>query len=154
MNTQIKNNVFLQKSKDKYNPDVNQKECTLKKTRKETIFKKNTVVYNSITNQVPENIKSSRDLELDKDSAITNISQLIAQKNNERTALEEEFKQKNPKQKIIMTDNTTVEKPTTFTEMKKIQAEYTTQHNKKVEINKSKYGNIMKNLKDLGIINN
>ena len=154
MNTQIKNNVFLQKSKEKYNPDVNQKECTLKKTRKENVFKKNTVVYNSITHQVPENIKSSRDLELDKDSAITNINQLITQKNDERKALEEEFKQKNPKQKIIMTDNTTTEKPTTFTEMKKIQADYTTQHNKKVEINKNKYGDIMKNLKDLGIINN
>ena len=154
MNTQIKNNVFLQKSKEKYNPDVNQKECTIKKTRKENVFKKNTVVYNSITNQVPENIKSSRDLELDKDIAITNINQLIEKKNNERKALEEEFKQKNPKQKMIMTDNTTTEKISTFTEMKKIQADYSTQHNKKVEINKNKYGDIMKNLKDLGIINN
>ena len=154
MNTQIKKNVFLQKSKDKYNPDVNQKECTLKKTRKENVFKKNNVVYNSITNQVPENIRSHRDLELDKDIAISNINQLIERKNNERKALEEEFKKKNPKQKIIMADNTTTEKITLFPEMKKIQNDYLIQHNKKVEINKNKYGDIMKNLKDLGIINN
>ena len=34
MNTQISNNVFLQKSKDKYNPDINQKISTLTKARK------------------------------------------------------------------------------------------------------------------------
>ena len=154
MNSQISNNVFLQKSKDKYNPDVNQKKCTIEKTRKENVFKKNTIVYNSITNQVPENIKSHRDLELEKDSIINNIEQLIDKKKEERIALEQEFKLKNPKQKIIMSDNTTVDKPSTFTEMKKIQNEYASHHNKKVETNKNKYDDIMKNLKDLGILNN
>lgn len=154
MNTQISNNVFLQKSKDKYNPDVNQKKCNLEKTRKENVFKKNTIVYNPITNQVPENIKSYKDLELEKDVAIDNINQVIAKKTEERIALEEEFKQKNPKQKIIMTDNTTTDKPLTFTEMKNIQTEYSIHHKKKIETNKNKYDDIMKNLKDLGIINN
>ena len=60
MSNPISNNVFLQKSKEKYNPDVNQKKSTLEKTRKENVFKKNTVVYNSITNQIPENIKSHK----------------------------------------------------------------------------------------------
>lgn len=154
MNTQIKNNVFLQKSQKKYNPDVNQKKFNLEKTRKENVFKKNTIVYNSITNQIPENIKSYQDLQLEKDSAIININQLITKKNEERIALEEEFKQNNPKQKIIMSDNTTDTKISTFTEMKKIQTEYAIHHNKKVETNKNKYEGIMKNLKDLGIINN
>jgi hypothetical protein len=154
MNSQISNNVFLQKSKDKYNPDINQKKCNLEKSRLENIFKKNTIIYNSITNQVPENIKSYKDLELEKDTSINNINQLIAKKTEERSILEEEFKQKNPKQKIIMTDNTANDKPSTFAEMKKIQVEYAIQHNKKIETNKSKYDNIMKNLKDLGIINN
>ena len=62
MNPHITNNVFLQKSKDKYNPDVTQKKSVLDKTRKENIFKKNTVVYNSITNQVPENVRSHKNL--------------------------------------------------------------------------------------------
>jgi len=154
MNNKIKNNVFLVKSQEKYNPDVNQRKCTLEKARKENVFKKNTIVYNSITNQVPENIRSHRDLELEKDNAITNINQLIAKKNEERIALEEEFKQKIPKQKMIMTDNNTTDKPATFTEMKKMQIEYAIDHTKKVETNKNKYDDIMKNLKDLGIINN
>lgn len=154
MNNQVKNNVFLQKSKEKYNPDIQQKKNNLEKIRKENIFKKNNVIYNSITNQIPENIKSYKDLELEKDNIITNINQLIIQKNEERTALEEEFKQKNPKQKIIMSDNKNNEKIATFDEMKKIQSEYIIHHNKKIETNKNKYNNIMNNLKDLGIINN
>ena len=39
MNTQISNNVFLQKSKEKYNPDVNQKKCNLEKGEKGTLAK-------------------------------------------------------------------------------------------------------------------
>jgi hypothetical protein len=154
MNTQISNNVFLQKSKDKFNPDVDKKKGVLEKSRKENIFKKNTVVYNSITNQVPENIRSHRDLELEKDCTINNIDQLISKKQQERIALEEEFKLKNPKQKIIMSDKSTTDQPSTYNEMKKIQTEYEVHHNKKIETNKNKYDHIMKNLKDLGIINN
>jgi hypothetical protein len=154
MNTQCSNNIFLQKSKDKYNPDVDKKKGILEKTRKENIFKKNTVIYNPITNQIPENIRSHRDLELDKDATINNIDQLISKKQQERNALEEEFKLKNPKQKIIMTNNSTTDQPTTFTEMKKIQTDYQIHHNTKIETNKNKYDHIMKNLKDLGIINN
>jgi hypothetical protein len=146
--------VFLQKSKDKYNPDIDKKKGILEKSRRENIFKKNTIVYNSITNQVPENIRSQRDLELEKDCAINNIDQLISKKQQERISLEEEFKLKNPKQKIIMNDNATTDQPSTFTEMKKIQSEYEVHHNKKIEINKTNYNHIMKNLKDLGILNN
>lgn len=154
MNTQISNNVFLQKSKEKYNPDINQKKSTLEKSRKENVFKKNTVIYNSITNQVPENIRSYKDLELQKDNAIINIDQLIAKKEQERITLENDFKLKHPKQKIIMTDNATADQPSTFTEIKQIHTEYAIYHNKKIETNKTKYDDIMKNLQDLGIINN
>lgn len=154
MSNPISNNVFLQKSKEKYNPDVSQKKSTLEKTRKENVFKKNTVVYNSITNQIPENIKSHKDLELEKDEAINNMDKLLKKKEEERLALEKEFKSKTPKQKIITSNNSTNDQPSTFTEMKKIQNDYAVHHNKKIETNKNKYGDIMKNLKDLGIINN
>ena len=40
MSNQVKNNVFLQKSKEKYNPDIQQKKNNLEKIRKENIFKK------------------------------------------------------------------------------------------------------------------
>ncbi len=148
------NNIFLQKSKEKYNPDIAQKKNNLDKTRKENIFKKNTIVYNSITNQIPENIMSHKDLELEKDCVLNNINQLIAKKTKERNDLEEEFKHKNPKQKIVMNDNTINNNSLTFNDMKKIQSEYIIDHNKKIETNKYKYDHIMKNLKDLGIINN
>jgi hypothetical protein len=154
MNSQVMNNVFLVKSQKKYNPDINQRKNELEKVRKENIFKKNTVVYNSITNQIPENIKSPRDLELEKDAAINNIDKLIEKKKEERCALEEEFKQNNPKQKMIMTNKINNTKIATFNEMKEIQSEYAMTHTKKVETNKNKYDGIMKNLKDLGIINN
>ena len=155
MNNKIANNIFLKKSKEKYNPDVNQKKCNLEKTRKENVFVKNNIVYNSITNQIPENIRSYKDLELEKDVIINDIEQLIIKKNDERNALEQEFKQKNPKQKMIISeDNSVNDNPSTFTEMKKIQCEYAVHHNKKIETNKNKYDDIMKNLKDLGIINN
>lgn len=154
MNSQTKNNVFLLKSQKKYNPDINQKKNELEKIRKENVFKKNTVVYNSITNQVPENIKSYKDLELEKDVAISNINKLIDKKKEERDALEEDFKQNTPKQKIIMSNKENTTNVSTFNEMKDVQKEYTTYYTQKVETNKNKYVDIMKNLKDLGIINN
>ena len=153
MNTQISNNVFLQKSKDKYNPDINQKISTLTKARKENIFKKNTIVYNSITNQIPENIISHKDLELQKDSKINNIDKLILKKEEERKLLDQETKLKKSKQKIVMHDNMNNE-VSSFTEMKKIQSEYVNNRNKQIETNKNKYDDIINNLKDLGIINN
>jgi hypothetical protein len=154
MNTQISNNVFLQKSKDKYNPDINQKISTLTKARKENIFKKNTIVYNSITNQIPENIISHKDLELQKDSKLNNIDKLILKKEEERKLLDQECKLKNFKKKIIMNDNTNNEVSSSFTEMKQIQSDYVNNRNKQIEQNKNKYDNIINNLKDLGIINN
>ena len=154
MNTQISNNVFLQKSKDKYNPDINQKISTLTKARKENIFKKNTIVYNSITNQIPENIISHKDLELQKDSKLNNIDKLILKKEEERKLLDQECKLKNFKKKIIMNDNTNNEVSSSFTEMKQIQSDYDNNRNKQIEQNKNKYDNIINNLKDLGIINN
>jgi len=153
MNTQISNNVFLQKSKDKYNPDINQKISTLTKARKENIFKKNTIVYNSITNQIPENIISHKDLELQKDLKINNIDKLILKKEEERKLLDQETKLKKSKQKMVMHDNMNNE-ISSFTEMKKIQSEYINNRNKHIETNKNKYDNIINNLKDLGIINN
>ena len=137
MNSQILNNIFLQKSKEKYNPDVNQKKCNLEKVRNENIFKKNNVIYNSITNQIPENIKSNKDLELKKDGVISNLDQLILKKEEERKKLDQEFKSNNPKQKIITNNNISTEEPSTFIEMKNIQTEYITNHNKKIEVNKN-----------------
>ena len=151
MKSHISNNIFLQKNK--YNPDIDKKKDNALKERKENIFKKNTIVYNSITNQIPENINSNKDLELKKDEIIFNIEEVIENKKKERLELEKEFSQKNPKQKMLLSENIN-EVPISFNEMKQIQVDHVNIHNLKVESNKNKYENIMKNLKDLGIINN
>jgi hypothetical protein len=44
-----------------------------------------------------------------------------------------------------MTDNATTDKPSTFSEMKKIQSEYAIHHNKKIETNKNKYDDVFLN---------
>lgn len=151
MKSHISNNIFLQKNK--YNPDIDKKKDNALKERKENIFKKNTIIYNSITNQIPENINSNKDLELKKDEIIVNIEEVIENKKKERLELEKEFAQKNPKQKMLLSENIN-EVPISFNEMKQIQVDHVNVHNLKVESNKNKYENIMKNLKDLGIINN
>ena len=80
MNNIYQKNVFFQKSKEKYNPDVLKKKELEDKNRNSTIFKKSNITYNSITNQNPENIKSQHDLELKKDTCKLNLEQIILQK--------------------------------------------------------------------------
>ena len=62
----IQKNVFIQKSKDKFNPDVIKKVESEDKNRKVSVFKKTNQTYNSITNQNPDSIKTQKDLELEK----------------------------------------------------------------------------------------
>ena len=76
----IQKNVFIQKSKDKFNPDVIKKVESEDKNRKVSVFKKTNQTYNSITNQNPDNIKTQKDLELEKDNPLNNIEQIILQK--------------------------------------------------------------------------
>ncbi len=144
-------NVFLQKSKDKYNPDVLKKKNDVDKTRQVNVFKKSNTTYNSITNHTPENIKSQKDLELQKDSAIQNIESIIMQKKKERE--EQEILLKPQKQKIVMEDVVEQKKIHDFNEMKEEQTEYLNTHKKVVEENKNRYDDILNNLKNLGILN-
>ena len=145
-------NVFLQKSKDKFNPDVLKKKDDIDKNRKTNVFKKSNTTYNSITNNTPENIKSQKDLELQKDSVILNLESIIMQKKKERE--EQEILLKPQKQKIIIEDNIEQKKIQDFNEMKEEQTEYLNTHKKVVEDNKNRYDDILCNLKNLGILNN
>jgi hypothetical protein len=145
-------NVFLQKSKDKFNPDVLKKKDDVDKNRKINVFKKSITTYNSITNHTPENIKSQKDLELQKDSVIQNLESIIMQKKKERE--EQEMQLKPQKQKIIIDENSEQKKIQDFNEMKEEQTEYLNTHKKVVEENKNRYEDILSNLKNLGILNN
>jgi len=145
-------NVFLQKSKDKFNPDVLKKKDDVDKNRKINVFKKSNTTYNSITNHTPESIKSQKDLELQKDSVIQNLESIIMQKKKERE--EQEIQLKPQKQKIIIEENIEQKKIQDFNEMKEEQTEYLNTHKKVVEDNKNRYDDILCNLKNLGILNN
>lgn len=145
------NNIFLQQSKDKYNPDVLSKKNTIEIDRKNNIFKKNDLVYNSITNIVQTNIKTHKDLELQKDTPLNNFSVLLAEKNKER--IEQEIITKLPKQKIIV-NNLNNEKVQTYNELKSEQIEFANLQENEIKQNKNKYENIIDNLKNLGILNN
>ena len=152
MNKQLyQKNLFLQKSKDKFNPDVLKKKEDFDKNRKINIFKKSTVTYNSITNQVPDNIKNQKDLELNKDLVITDLDNIIMQKKKERE--EQDILLKPQKQKLVTNDNIIDDKNQDFNELKTEQTQYLDTQKKIIETNKNKYEDIMNNLKNLGILN-
>jgi len=144
-------NLFLQKSKDKFNPDVIMKKDEFDKNRKVNIFKKSTVTYNSITNQIPNNIKNQKDLELGKDSAIVDLENIIMQKKKERE--EQDILLKPHKQKLVLNNNINDNKNQDFNELKTEQTQYLNIQKKIIETNKNQYEDIMNNLKDLGILN-
>lgn len=145
-------NIFYSKSIQKSNPDILIKKNKLNNDRKEVIFKKNNVVYNSITNSVPSNINNHTDLLLEKDKPIENMNDIISKKMMER---QEEDKYKPPKQKIIV-DNTAKEGEefNTHNEQKQIYNNFSSMQIKQMNENKIKHQTILKDLKDLGILNN
>ena len=152
MNKQLyQKNLFLQKSKDKFNPDVLKKKDDFEKNRKNNIFKKSSITYNSITNQTPNNIKDQKDLELSKDTAIENIEDIILKKKKERE--EQDIILKPVKQKLVLNDTIEDDKNQNFCELKNEQTKYLDNQKKIIETNKNKYEDIMNNLKNLGILN-
>jgi hypothetical protein len=143
-------NLFLQKTKEKYNPDVLKKKEEFDKNRKVNIFKKSNVTYNPITNNTPTNITNQKDLELTKDTVIPDLNKVITQKKKERE--DQELTLKPLKQKIV--DNPLQkEEVVEFIDLKSEQTKYMDTHNKCIQTNKNKYDDIMNNLKILGIIN-
>ena len=152
MNNLLEKNIFYQKSKDKSNPDVLIKKSTIEKNRTEAVFKKSDLVYNSITNTVPENIRSPKDLELKRDLPLSNFEELMQQKIKERN--EENNINKNIKQKVIVNDDLTIQNNQIYSELKNDQLEFSKIQNDKIKNNKDRYDDIIINLKNLGIINN
>jgi hypothetical protein len=143
-------NIFLQKTKEKFNPDLIKKKEEADKVRKINVFKKSSITYNSITNKTPTNVKNQKDLELEKDNVITNIENIVLQKKKERETQEIQFKPQ--KQKLLPDENINI-KDENFIELKSEQKEYINSQKKIIENNKNKYNDIMSNLKSLGIIN-
>jgi len=147
----MENNIFFQNKKDKFNPDVitNLNKKTLE--RKKIDFQESKNIYNSITNEVPDKIKSSEDLKLNMDESIdsNSIKKMIKYKEDERNKQDYYLK---PQKIKCLPDNLIIDKHIeNFEELKK-NSEI---HIKKTVFEhtqqKSKYDNIISNLIDLGI---
>jgi hypothetical protein len=143
----LQNNVFFKQNKDKFNPDVIEKKKNLENDFSISIFKNNTkLVYNGIIDTVPNEVKSSKDLEIPKDDPITDYQQLINSKCKERS--EQDTMLKPIKQKIIADQS--VEKNDIYSNMKEENKSFINNQNK--IITNTKLNNILENLKDLGIL--
>lgn len=147
----MENNIFFQNKKDKFNPDViiNLNKKTLE--RKKIDFQESKNIYNSITNEVPDKIKSSKDLKLNMDESIdsNSMKKMIKYKEDERNKQDYYLK---PQKIKCLPDNLIIDKHIeNFEELKK-NSEI---HIKKTVLEhtqqKSKYDNIISNLVDLGI---
>ena len=156
MNNLLEKNIFIKMNQTKFNPDINSKNEAIKNDRETNIFMKSNITYNSITNHVPIDIKSQKDLELNKDKPLENLKDIILNKAKERMEQEQLFKP--IKQKILInTENNNTENnnvPQNFNDLKIDQTIFNDNQQTTINNNKNKYENILKNLKSLGILGN
>jgi len=97
----MNSNIFV-KMNVKSNPDIEPKLQDYGNTRKNEKFTQSTTIYNPITGIVPDKIKTSQDLALEKDDKISNIKKLISEKESERKKQDETYK---PVQTKIINNN-------------------------------------------------
>jgi len=147
----MENNIFFKNKKDKFNPDVINNLSKKTSERKKTEFIESKIIYNGITNDVPNKIKNSNDLKLDIDESIdTNtMKKIIKQKEDERNKQDYDLK---PQKLKCLPDNLIIDKHIeNFDELKKNSESYIKKTVQEQSVQKSKYDNIISNLKDLGI---
>jgi hypothetical protein len=147
----MENNIFFKNKKDKFNPDVINNLTKKTSERKKTEFIESKIIYNGITNDVPNKIKNSNDLKLDIDESIdTNtMRKIIKQKEDERSKQDYDLK---PQKLKCLPENLIIDKHIeNFDELKKNSESYIKKTVQEHSVQKSKYDNIISNLKDLGI---
>jgi hypothetical protein len=147
----MENNIFFKNKKDKFNPDVINNLSKKTSERKKTEFIESKIIYNGITNDVPNKIKNSNDLKLDIDESIdTNtMRKIIKQKEDERSKQDYDLK---PQKLKCLPENLIIDKHIeNFDELKKNSESYIKKTVQEQSVQKSKYDNIISNLKDLGI---
>jgi hypothetical protein len=147
----MENNIFFQNKKDKFNPDVIKNLSKKSSDRKKIEFQESKVIYNGITNEVPDKIKNGKDLKLKVDESIDNNSmkKMIKIKEDERNRQDYDLK---PQKLKCLPENLIVDKHIeNFEELKKNSEAYIKKTVQEHTQQKSKYDNIISNLKDLGI---
>ena len=148
----MENNIFFKNKKEKFNPDVinNLSKKTLE--RKKIEFLESKIIYNGITNDIPNKIKNSKDLKLEIDESIdTNtMKKIIKQKEDERSKQDYDLK---PQKLKCLPENLIIDKHIeNFDELKKNSESHINKITQEQTQQKSKYDNIISNLKDLGIL--
>ena len=148
----MENNIFFKNKKDKFNPDVINNLSKKTSERKKTEFLESKIIYNGITNDVPNKIKNSKDLKLDVDESIdTNtMKKIIKQKEDERSKQDYDLK---PQKLKSLPENLIIDKHIeNFDELKKNSEFHIKKITQEQTHQKSKYDDIISNLKDLGIL--
>ena len=147
----MNNNIFLQMKKDKYNPDVENLLTNKQNDRDATKYELQKTIYNPITGLIPDNIKTQKDLQLKKDSSLSDqeIKKLLSDKEKERNAQYESFKP--IKTKIIVKsleeDNKYNVKNNYLETYEQMKNSSSSQQNRNNNLN-----DIMKSMKELGIL--
>ena len=147
----MENNIFFKNKKDKFNPDVITNLSKKSSERKKIEFIESNNFYNGITNQIPDKIKNSKDLKLKIDESIdTNtMKNIIKQKEDERNKQDYDLK---PLKLKCLPENLIIDKHIeNFDELKKNSEFHIKKTIQEQTQQKSKYDNIISNLKDLGI---
>lgn len=142
----MENNIFI---KNKNNPDVAQKKNKIEIDRNVIKFNRLNVTYNSITNNTPANVKTQRDLELQKDAPINNINTIINQKALERQQQDSQYMP--IKQKVILEDDIK-HINNNYTELKNEQLQFSNVEKQRMEANRLKHRNILNNLRKNGAL--
>jgi hypothetical protein len=149
----MENNIFLKDKKEKFNPDVIKNVSKKTNERKKIEFEASKTIYNPVTNQVPNNVKTSKDLKLEKDNSFnTNeLKKIMRDKENERKKQEADLKP--IKLKAIPEDLIIDKHIENFDELKKNSETHAKKIIQEHDSQKNKYDNIITSLKNLGIIN-
>jgi len=149
----MENNIFFKNKKEteKFNPDVISNLSKKNGERKKVEFKTSQTVYNAITNIVPKDVKSPKDLLLNSNEPFDDIKKLINQKKIERSRQDFDLK---PQRIKALPDNLIVDKHIeNFDELKNNSEIHMKNTINTMTEQKSKYNDIMLNLKRLGILN-
>jgi hypothetical protein len=149
----MENNIFFKNKKEteKFNPDVISNLSKKNGERKKIEFKASSTVYNAITNIVPKDVKSPKDLLLNSNEPFDDIKKLINQKKIERSRQDFDLK---PQRIKALPDNLIVDKHIeNFDELKNNSEIHMKNTINTMTEQKSKYNDIMLNLKRLGILN-
>ena len=148
----MENNIFFKNKKEKFNPDVINNLSKKTSERKKIEFLESKIIYNGITNDVPNKIKNSKDLKLEIDESIdTNtMKKIIKQKEDERSKQDYDLK---PQKLKSLPENLIIDKHIeNFDELKKNSEFHIKKITQEQTHQKSKYDDIISNLKDLGIL--